>query len=594
MQLIEEIEISYFRSFYKFKIRDAKDLNIIFGKNDSGKSNLVRALNLFFSGAPDPTQPFEFPIDFCEVRSHEANQADDVRKFLYVKITFNTPPSFKQSLGERFYVKRQWTVSRGQSYHEEVSNSIPSQRMHILARFLNKIRFIYIPAIKDIRIFEMLLSAIHETISSSPEFENSVGEFSRKLQDLTEEMFQSLPVEVSASTKIGAPTRLGQLFQTLDFETTAEGEASSKSLTRQRGDGIKVRHIPELLSFISKKDRYDYHIWGFEEPENSLDFSAAQSEATRLLKLATSSHVQLFMTTHSPSFYLLNDPRIAKFYVRKDQKGLSVPVQGKELEKFDAQEAIGEGFYLPAVAESIARLAEVESREKVAIAKINELRAELANITTPVVLTEGRTDARLLLLAWDKRRGGQPSFSIRSCETGGENAGSGNGGATSLAIRLKGIASDHAHLVIGLFDYDVEGLTAYKLDRNFVDKKIGCFDCKRGIHGKSYAASLPVPAFRQECKKYKNLPIEFLFRDEQIDTEVDGNRLDLEKKKASTKVGDEKIEIELPGNATCFKDIRGGKTEFANIVAPTFDATAFDGFDQVFAMIEAIIQDGST
>ena len=50
MQLLEEIEISYFRSFYKFKLRQLKDLNIVFGKNDSGKSNVIRALNLFFPG----------------------------------------------------------------------------------------------------------------------------------------------------------------------------------------------------------------------------------------------------------------------------------------------------------------------------------------------------------------------------------------------------------------------------------------------------------------------------------------------------------------------------------------------------------------
>lgn len=105
--------MSYFRSFYKFKIRHLKDLNIIFGKNDSGKSNIVRALNLFFSGTPDHNQPFEFPIDFCEQRSAESEAAEDVRKFLYVKITFNTPPSFQKSLGKKFYVKRQWTVSRG-------------------------------------------------------------------------------------------------------------------------------------------------------------------------------------------------------------------------------------------------------------------------------------------------------------------------------------------------------------------------------------------------------------------------------------------------------------------------------------------------
>ena len=44
MKLIKEIEVAYFRSFYKFKLRNLCDLNVIFGKNDSGKSNAIRAL----------------------------------------------------------------------------------------------------------------------------------------------------------------------------------------------------------------------------------------------------------------------------------------------------------------------------------------------------------------------------------------------------------------------------------------------------------------------------------------------------------------------------------------------------------------------
>lgn len=589
MQLIEEIEISYFRSFYKFKIRHLKDLNIIFGKNDSGKSNVVRALNLFFSGQPEHNQLFEFPIDFSEQRLLESEDSEDVRKFLYVKVTFNTPASFQPSLGKRFYVKRQWTVSRGQDYHEEMSNSIPSNRRHIATRLLNKIKFIYIPAIKDIRIFEMLLAGIHETVASSDPFLEAVGDFSTHLQGLTSAMFQTLPKEVSASTKIGAPTQLSQLFQTLDFETVADGETHPKSLTRQRGDGIKVRHIPELLNFISENDRYDFHIWGFEEPENSLDFVAAQSEAQRLLALAKGERVQVFMTTHSPSFYLLDDEAAAKFYVSKDEKGISKAIQGRELEKFDAQSAIGEGFYLPAVAEAVKNLASVEARAKASEATVNALRAELLAVAMPVVLTEGRTDANILLTAWDKRRGGQPPFVIRSCETGGENAGAGNGGAQSLAVRLKGVAADHPHPVIGLFDYDPEGLKAFKLDRNFVEMSLSGQVVKRGMHGRSYAACLPAPDFREDCKEHQNLPIEFMFRDEHLSTEVNGSKLTLKRMSTSRMVGDKKVEQELP-DRTHYKEVGSGKTDFANVVVPTLDPAAFDAFDRIFSMIEKMIE----
>lgn len=588
MRLIEEIEIRYFRSFYKFRLRDLSDLNIIFGKNDSGKSNVVRALNLFFAGRPEHAHPFDFPIDFCEQRLADSESADDVRKFLSVKVTFNTPSSYQKSLGKSFSVKRQWTVSRGSDYIEEISRNIPEPKRYLVTRLLNKIKFIYIPAIKDLRIFEMLLASIHETISDSDAFQKTISDFSMQLQGMTREMFKKLPVEVSSSTKIGAPTQLSQLFQTLDFETMTDGETSPKSLTRQRGDGVKVRHIPELLNFISENDKYDYHIWGFEEPENSLDFVASQSEAARMLDLAKGDRVQVLMTTHSPSFYLLDDPTVAKYYVVKDAKGLSNPTQGKDLKGFDAQSALQDGFYLPAVAAAIKQVAEIEARAKKAEEAAETLKQELAAITTPVVLTEGRTDAKILLCAWEKRRGGTPPFHIRSCETGGEQAGSGNGGAGSLAMRIKAIAADHPNTVIALFDRDPEGIAAYKLDKNFVEFVVGANQAKRGMHGKSYAALLPAPSFRDECAKYENLPIEFLFRDEHLGKCVDGKCLTLKVKKATTKVGTQIVEKPLD-NLTHFKDVGSGKVDFAEAIIPTFAPDAFDAFDQVFEIIEGLI-----
>nr|WP_286181884.1 AAA family ATPase [Rhizobium sp. ICMP 5592] len=434
----------------------------------------------------------------------------------------------------------------------------------------------------------MLLSNIHETLANAPEFETAVEGFSTQVQNLTNAMFTTLPRDVSSNTKIGAPTQMNQLFKTLDFETLGDGETNPKSLTRQRGDGIKARHIPELLKYISDNDSYDYHIWGFEEPENSLDFVAAQSEAARLLSLAKEDRVQVFMTTHSPSFYLLEGASISRFYVTKDEKKQSVVLQGRDLEKLDIQQAIGEGFYLPAVAEALRGVAEIQARAKAAEKKIGLLKDELQAITTPVILTEGRTDARILLTAWDKLHGGQPPFRIRSCDTGGENAGSGNGGAQSLAICLKGIASDHPHTVIGLFDYDEAGIREYKLDRNFVEAEIGGQSVKKSMHGKSYAVLLPAPVFRDECKQYKNLPIEYLFRDEHLATEIEGKKLVLKRKQATAKVGDEIIKRELD-DVTHFKDVGAEKADFADVIVPTFSPQAFDSFNAIFEIISYII-----
>lgn len=47
MELIKQVEIAYFRSIYKDDLNNCSGTNVIFGRNDAGKSNVLRALNLF-------------------------------------------------------------------------------------------------------------------------------------------------------------------------------------------------------------------------------------------------------------------------------------------------------------------------------------------------------------------------------------------------------------------------------------------------------------------------------------------------------------------------------------------------------------------
>lgn len=222
MKLIKEVEIAYFRSFYKEVLYRCDDLNIIFGKNDGGKSNIIRALNLFFNGYTDTETEFNFNIDFCDRRKNESELSDGVRKFIYVKVTFNTPSNYRKSLGREFYVKRQWTVSRGMEYVEETSSHIKSNQRHIVTRFMNLIRFIHIPAIKGNNTFARLLADIYNILSDSTEFVSAVDQFAGKVQASTYELFAAMPKEVTHGSKISAPSRMDQLFETLKGQNSCK------------------------------------------------------------------------------------------------------------------------------------------------------------------------------------------------------------------------------------------------------------------------------------------------------------------------------------------------------------------------------------
>lgn len=58
---------------------------------------------------------------------------------------------------------------------------------------------------------------------------------------------------------------------------------------------------------------------------------------------------------------------------------------------------------------------------------------------------------------------------------------------------------------------------------------------------------------------------------------------------ASTVIGGRKYECPV-GDGTHLKDIVGGKSDFAEVIVPTFAPVAFDAFEAVFAVIEATIE----
>lgn len=141
MELISQIEISYFRSIYKEQLENVKGTNVLFGRNDSGKSNVLRALNLFFNNQTNPGQNFSFERDFCHARLAEAGDPTrDIRKFVYVKLWINTPTSWQPSLGKEFWVKKQWSVTREQDPLLE-SSIREDRKQQYLTRFLNRVRF---------------------------------------------------------------------------------------------------------------------------------------------------------------------------------------------------------------------------------------------------------------------------------------------------------------------------------------------------------------------------------------------------------------------------------------------------------------------
>ena len=447
MRLIEKVEVAYFRSVYKDQIDHCSDTNIIFGRNDAGKSNLLRALNLFFNNQTSPATPFRFDRDLNHSRRAEAEApaSVNVRKFIYVKIWFKTPTNWRASLGERFWVKKQWSVTTESDPHIEWAGN--AQRQYV-TRFLNKVRFLYVPAIKDRRIFEILQAEIYKVVSQHQEFRGSLEDFARALRERTLELSEGLFARLKIHSAVSPPQDLTDLFKSLDFETTSEA-GDSYSLTLQRGDGIQVRHIPLILAFLSDRSAHDFHVWGFEEPENSLELATAIEEAQTFRAFGQQPNKQIFLTSHSPAFFSLVDDDVTRHFVSRSHEVMGRPNSKIALvsENDLPGDLMGETPYLPVISHYLRDAHHKLEREK---GERAEIEAELARKNASILFVEGDSDRLVIEKAWEIIVGTDRPFSVVSAA-----------GTT----KMKSLAAEGAVLrnlaphrkILALVDNDSEG-----------------------------------------------------------------------------------------------------------------------------------------
>jgi AAA15 family ATPase/GTPase len=90
LKLISKIVIDHFRSIRNETIENLGNFTALAGPNNSGKSNVLRALNAFFKNQTDSGIPVNFSQDYYR---HEL-KAKKAKRFS-ITISFDLPRSFK-------------------------------------------------------------------------------------------------------------------------------------------------------------------------------------------------------------------------------------------------------------------------------------------------------------------------------------------------------------------------------------------------------------------------------------------------------------------------------------------------------------------
>ncbi len=386
---ITAVHIQNFRSIASFK-NAVSDLNVFVGQNDEGKSNFLRALDLFFNHAREGGFDLVWDRDYCRYASERKGRAKEIT----VELEVTPPISFSKR--EPILWRKVW---RRDGLHAESIKHVggdPLSPKSKLAPFLRSMRFDYVPAIKSPEFFGALLSSLHDMLEATVEekVRSASRAFTQTINDNTKTILDEIKARLSLETTIDLPSDLRDLFAQLEFTSVTGGQSFTLS---QRGDGIKMRHVPIVLRWLAEQANHlsapgrpkVVTIWGYEEPENNLELRRCMDLAKELLE--TSSSIQTFVTTHSPAFYSVarqaDGQRVQVFVVEKDQTALTTtvaPVTARGVSDLDS--AMG---FLDLM-EPYFR----DGREE--LARVREAAKKLTDTTVPTLYCEGPSDRVLL------------------------------------------------------------------------------------------------------------------------------------------------------------------------------------------------------
>ena len=314
MITIKRIHVKNFRSIVDETI-ELKDFNCFSGKNDSGKSNILKALNLFFNNQTDFNTPLDFNSDYSKFAKRGQKQAKEISIVLEILV----PETFIEH-GIKIW-KKTWRID---GLHSDNMNELfkPASRG---ITWLQRMQYQYVPAVKSDDFFKNLLAKLYESMTDTANsaLRDLNDEYSERLETLTLGLTNQLRQVLGMRSAIQMPSNLSTLFRDMFF-STSDKYVQGIDLNH-RGDGIKARHIPSILRYLQdniekgrpKRSVGGAYIWGFEEPENGVEYLAAFEMAEEFLSYINER--QILVTTHSPAFYTqTKSESTACFLVRRE------------------------------------------------------------------------------------------------------------------------------------------------------------------------------------------------------------------------------------------------------------------------------------
>lgn len=442
---ITRIRVKNFRSLVDAEIVPT-NYTVLVGPNDSGKSNVLRALNLFFNQQTDVGQSLVFELDYSQQAPVRVNRAKQIE----IELEFKPPSNYTDN--QPVVWKKTWR--EGTSIpHSDVLRTVDGSEFSPRSRtayWVRQIGYEYVPAIRGKEFFAILKRRLHNTLAETiaPRLASASGSFLGNIRKEVGNIEQEARRLFELKTEFALPSDLGSLFEILDLKTADKHAATP---LQNRGDGIQGRHIPVILRFLADQRKTNFArgkpppetIWGYEEPENNLELIKQMDEAAEFYRC--SSSIQVLLTTHSPAFY-----GVAKGQ-EKANTWFATRGEGKtSFESSATQQALDDGLGLMPFVEPYLQAA-VRQRAEM-LQQLKTLHSQSMHNDRPLLCMEGATDKEVIEAACKAIFTAPLPFEIVAKPGMGAGVGWAMGYATARAVM-----PDLKHKTAVLFDSDEAG-----------------------------------------------------------------------------------------------------------------------------------------
>lgn len=318
MKIISKIKINHFRSIKDAEINNLGQFTSFVGLNNSGKSNILRALNVFFTGKTDTNKTFNYVSDYYR---HELKLRQK-RKNISISVTFELPKIFKfrkklegvkTLLGEKFTLKKEWNRdSINPSYYLNEDSKVLSQEDSSKAeQFLALVNFRYIPnrvmpidviRSEDQTFREALIRRLAKRMKSK---EDAFEIIKSTADDFVQVLDSGIKTTCSgiSGIRLNTPKSWKDMIFSLGYNIINEHVEVEDTA---QGSGFQSALMFKTLALIDKDYFQQFgwrqaSIWAIEEPESSMHLTLEAQIASYLAQLANDdkNRLQLFATTHS-------------------------------------------------------------------------------------------------------------------------------------------------------------------------------------------------------------------------------------------------------------------------------------------------------